>query len=278
MNKDIVYPNWINTAEKLYKEENLPYYKIAEIVGANRKTVSYYLRLKGYKSNPKYVREIDPEKLCKYKNKNRDIFEKIDNEEKAYWLGLLYADGNVSDSRNSIELSLKEEDYNHIVKFKNFLGAENKIRKKIKNMNGKQYIAYGIGISDAKIKNDLINLGCCPRKTKIITFPTKNQVPDEFIRHFVRGYFDGDGCISHGSTSKVTAEILGTEEFLTGYSNWTGLHKNKINSFKHSNIRRVIYSGPYAMIILNKMYKNSSIYLDRKYELYKKFATLFGDE
>ena len=273
MKNENKYPDWIELAESLYKD-GVPYYKIALQVGANRKTVSYYLRLKGYKSNPKYVREIDPEKLCKYKNKNRDIFEKIDNEHKAYWLGFLYADGYVANNKNAIELALKEEDYNHIVKFKEFMGAENKIRKKIRNMNGKEYISYAVSITDAKIKNDLIRLGCYPQKTKIITFPNENQVPSQYINDFVRGYFDGDGCISHGSTSKVTTEVLGTEEFLKGYIEWTGLHKNKKCGFKHSDIKRVIYSGPYVITILNKMYKDSSIYLERKFKLYKKVCHL----
>lgn len=51
-------------------------------------------------------------------------FEKIDNEEKAYWLGFLYADGNVSLKEDKIELSLAEKDLNHIKKFKNFIGLE----------------------------------------------------------------------------------------------------------------------------------------------------------
>ena len=53
---------------------------------------------------------------------NEDYFKKIDTETKAYWLGFLYADGQISaDSRYSLRLALSKKDYNHIVKLKNEL-------------------------------------------------------------------------------------------------------------------------------------------------------------
>lgn len=44
--------------------------------------------------------------------------------------------------------------------------------------------------------NDLINLGCIPRKTLVLKFPNESTVPKQLIKHFIRGYMDGDGCIS----------------------------------------------------------------------------------
>lgn len=58
---------------------------------------------------------------------NRYIFENIDNEEKAYWLGFLYADGSVGSTDYRVELGLAEKDLEHIKKFKNFIGLDNKI-------------------------------------------------------------------------------------------------------------------------------------------------------
>lgn len=54
-------------------------------------------------------------------------FEIIDTEEKAYWLGFLYADGSVSSSEDKIELGLAEQDMHHIEKFRDFIGINNKI-------------------------------------------------------------------------------------------------------------------------------------------------------
>ena len=54
-------------------------------------------------------------------------FETIDTEEKAYWLGFLYADGSVSSNEDKIELGLAEQDMHHIEKFRDFIGINNKI-------------------------------------------------------------------------------------------------------------------------------------------------------
>ena len=45
------------------------------------------------------------------------IFEKIDSEEKAYWLGFLEADGCLHSGKGDyrIELGLKEEDYSTLI-------------------------------------------------------------------------------------------------------------------------------------------------------------------
>ena len=57
-------------------------------------------------------------------NLNENFFDEL-NEKSAYWLGFLYADGYVSSYENSIGISLKSEDINHLEKFKNFLNSIN---------------------------------------------------------------------------------------------------------------------------------------------------------
>lgn len=102
-------PEWLSKAIKLY-ENGMPYYKIGELLGHSRKTVSYHLRKAGYKSNPLYTRKIDPRKLVKYDYSVAEkVFEKIDTEEKAYWLGFLYADGYVDDNKHTVSLCGMEQ-------------------------------------------------------------------------------------------------------------------------------------------------------------------------
>ena len=93
-----------------------------------------------------------------------NTFEKIDTEEKAYWLGFLYADGNVSNHENKIELILAEKDVGHLEKFKRFLNIKNKIcyREATK--------AYRISFRSEKCKQDLIDKGCIPNKSLILKF------------------------------------------------------------------------------------------------------------
>ena len=118
---------WINRAIELRKN-GLSYAKIAKEIGKSKQTVSYYLKQKGYGPNEKYIRINQNQPNKKYVDES--FFDNIDTEEKAYWLGFMYADGCVNTSSNSFELSLKEEDYDHIVKFKNALHSEHKIGKK----------------------------------------------------------------------------------------------------------------------------------------------------
>ena len=266
-------PEWLEKAITLYNDKKLTYKQIGEIVGANRKTVSYYLRQNGVISNPLMVRKVDPRKLRKYDYSTCEkCFESIDTEEKAYWLGFLYADGCVSAAKNTIELSLKEEDKEHLVKFRNFLGLDKKpFSRKEKNINGLTKISYKFAFDSEKVKNDLITHGCSPHKTFDITFP--KFLNEELKPHFIRGYIDGDGCI-YVKNKKISLEILGTEEFLKGYKEWANEGNSKIYSINHSDIKRVINSNKQALNILKRIYDNATIFLERKYKKYIDFCRL----
>nr|DAP54861.1 MAG TPA: endonuclease [Caudoviricetes sp.] len=267
------YKNWIAQAEILYRN-GTPYSRIAKELGVNRKTVSYRLRQLGYESDKRYVRIISPDKLRKYDYQYADsLFEKIDTEEKAYWLGFLYADGDISDSHNTISLALAEKDLEHVKKFRDFWHMEEKpITMKVRHLNGKSFTSYEFAVTSKKIKDDLLVLGCFPRKTFKIKFPTDDIVPSVLKHHFVRGYLDGDGCITKPQISNVSVEILGTEDFLDGYQKWTGLHYNKLHEFKTTEIKHSMYAGKYAEQILNKIYNDATVFLQRKYDLYLKYC------
>ena len=59
--------------------------------------------------------------FCHFKKFNEHIFDIIDTEEKAYWLGFIYADGCISLKTNAFEISLKYDDINHLNKFNTFM-------------------------------------------------------------------------------------------------------------------------------------------------------------
>lgn len=136
-----------------------------------------------------------------------NIFDKIDSSEKAYWLGLLYADGYIRNNRNEIGLTLQEKDVKTVQAFHDFCGLSNDIREHIIRRNNKEYKSYDCTFSSKKIKEDLIKLGCVPCKSLVLTFPTEKQVPNEFLYDFIRGYVDGDGYLQFDKT-KVDTELL----------------------------------------------------------------------
>lgn len=113
-----------------------------------------------------------------------------------YWLGFLSADGAIYENR--ITLSLKEEDLNHIVKFKNFTNSDLSIRKLIKD---NKYVSYSTSFRCKESANTLKELGITSNKTHTLKYN------GDFTVDFIRGVVDGDGYIrkSHTEISICTA-------------------------------------------------------------------------
>ena len=198
-------------------------------------------------------------------------FENIDTEEKAYWLGFLYADGYISAKEDKIELCLAEKDFHHLEKFKNFIGLSNKICYRAATK------AYRYSFRSTSCKQDLIKQGCVPKKSLILHFPTTEQVPDALLRHFLRGYFDGDGWFTN-TESCFEAGLISSQDFINSFL-------AKIESFIDVKIDSTVknvhrengakkysfYSKHDVTVFLDFLYQDSSIYLDRKYEHYLDF-------
>ena len=197
---------------------------------------------------------------------NSNAFEKIKTEEEAYWLGFLYADGSVyKDSKGHyrFELGLQERDLEHIEKFKKFINSKHKIAYREKTKS------YRIIFNDSKFCNDLIKLGCIPNKSLILKFPTEKQVPIELINHFIRGYFDGDGYLSK-PPKQLTLDLLGTKEFLDCLLSHIESTKKTLKKDKRhlNNTFNFSLCGDNARNFLKYIYKNATVFLNRKKELY----------
>lgn len=200
---------------------------------------------------------------------NSNIFNVIDTEDKAYWLGFLYADGCVSD-KNNIELTLKLSDEKHIQKFKEFLSFCGKIYKD----NYRVRLCF----KDMNIGENLKSLGCVPRKSLILTFPNNNQVPYYLINHFIRGYFDGDGSINDPKKCSMGISMIGTKSFLYSVLENYNIEPNMSvkNSKGSEHVFQFQLTGKKARIILREIYKNATIFLDRKKERYDNHLIRFS--
>jgi len=98
---------------------------------------------------------------------NDEFFERIDTEEKAYWLGFLYADGSVH--HINLTIALQRSDEEHLKLFLKHLESENGVYQHdntyvYKGETKNRYFS-SISISSAKIVEDLTKLGCFPQKT-----------------------------------------------------------------------------------------------------------------
>lgn len=202
-------------------------------------------------------------------NINSHIFNNIDSEEKAYWLGFLFADGYVS-KNTEFELSLGLKDINHLEKFKTFLNYEGKI--KIDNKIGRCRLQFG----DPEIVNNLKDIGCVNKKSLILEFPEK--LSENLYSHFIRGYFDGDGSINN-PISPISITIIGTYPFIEKIHSILFI---PIDSIKHRNPKHSelvftnILSGQTARNFCEYIYKEATIFLERKYNRYVEHLNNFN--
>ena len=197
-----------------------------------------------------------------------DAFDKIKTEEQAYWLGMMCADGYVSSTDNHIELCLKEKEM--IEKFKNFLNTRNKVCVKKVKINDRVKEYYRISIRNTKIHDDLIRCGCVPRKSLILKFPTEDIVPKHLINHFVRGYFDGDGCIhKYEYERSLIFSLCGTYEFLEEIKKIYDLPNNKY-SMSGQILEYKTAEKDAVERFLGNIYSNSTIFLNRKKSVYER--------
>lgn len=233
---------------------------IAKELGINYTTVHRWLRKLGL-NLPNYHNEL------KFDN---TVFDTIDTEEKAYWLGFLYADGYVSSNGVTVELSLKGDDAEHLNKFANFLRHKEGIRFGKIKLKGKEYSRCRLILTSQHINDALVKLGCIPNKSLILTFPDISifTTPD-LVKHFIRGYVDGDGCIYIGQ-GYAAFNILGTRDFLDGIIRqfpeikFCRLHKDRRHS--KSNTYYITLGGKEASKFGDMLYKDATICLKRKYD------------
>lgn len=195
---------------------------------------------------------------------NVNKFSKIDSEESAYWLGFLYADGCLSEN-SRIGVMLQIRDKNHLEKLKNFLEWDNQVKVR---QNG-QYTRCELVFRCKPMFQNLLELGCHPRKSKDLLFPNRVQVPDNFLIPFIRGYCDGDGSLGKlkkGNIYYPRLSFCGTYSFIDEMLNRTKWKRNKIRVRK-DGLALIEWQGKYAKEIGHLLYDNANIYLDRKFEI-----------
>jgi hypothetical protein len=194
---------------------------------------------------------------------NENFFSDIDTEEKAYFLGLLFADGYINERLNMVDLTLHHKDSEILENFVKELYTNDRPLKIIR----KNYLR--LVINSEKIVADLKKHGCFQKKTFKLEFPT--TIENNLIKHFMRGYFDGDGCVTL-SKNTLTFSIVGTENFVVKYKEILIkeclLSDTKLDTRhkeRNNNIRSIRFGGN---IIVNRiyhfLYDNSSISLLRK--------------
>jgi len=201
-------------------------------------------------------------------NFNDNYFEVIDTEDKSYFLGLLFADGNVYLKRNRVQITLANEDAYILNKFAEHIGYTGKLyidREKYSKLI----------LPSKKMCDDLVALGCTANKSLTLKFPT--NVPNELLHHFIRGYFDGDGHISldkklvnpyyHINITSTEQFIITLKEILSTNNITTGKSYKRYKD-KEVSAHTVYVMNKSAKEFVDYIYSNATLFLTRKQKVY----------
>lgn len=222
---------------------------------------------------------------------NEHIFDSIDTEEKAYWLGFIFADGYISSNpldpskkaRYDFELSLSIVDLEHLHKFNKFM-EHNKcnIKTSIVKQDDKEFERCRWSIVNKHLWETLNSYGCTPRKSTTLEFPLIFE-DDSLLISFIRGYFDGDGCLTYYQHPiRPKAQFLGTINFLNKlkeHLNRFGIKTGSIiDDSRGENVHILTVSQTDTLKFLDLIYNNSNIFLTRKLNRYNYFKTCRSSE
>lgn len=199
-----------------------------------------------------------------------DYFEKIDSNDKAYWLGWIISDGAITNQpekhKFQLELTLKAEDENILHLLEKDLGVQNKVY-----LSNNKYKRFSLG--SKKIITDLEKMGITQNKTFSVKVPVFDK---KYNAAFIRGLFDGDGGFTHYKrTSGQNCNELSFcgNEYIVSWVTKTlteeipNLKKNSIT--KEGAIKRIRWTSKKDIILIRDyLYTNhNEHYLQRKYNL-----------
>ena len=272
--------NKIDEMIELYNNR-YSYQKIADKYNCSKSHVMKLL-------NGKVISRNNHEK-GKTKECDENYFDCIDTESKAYILGFIYADGFVGDEKfNNIVIAVNDlEILEFIAKEFKFTGN---IRKTKKGGFENSKCGYSLNFSSKIMASRLREIGLYPNKS--LTIDTLPQIDKKLVRHFIRGYFDGDGSIvlSHNTSYYKAIDgvikyiyptycfmILGTKGFLEEIIKEAEFNYAKIHNTKSEKIKCIkINAKKEFNNIFKYLYDNSTIKLQRKYNKWNEIKSAFA--
>lgn len=249
INKDDLY--------NYYYKDNMTLKQIADIYNVKLETIRQQMIKSGIYTKKAYCAYSNPDLVENY-------FETIDTQNKAYFLGYIAADGNVSGTQLRLELNKKDK----IIL--------DKLNKELHNNTKLQEHCDCLVLSckSQKIVSDLSKYHIIPKKTFTVEFP---QLSDEMMRHYIRGLIDGDGWTTkykrkNKNFFSYSIGFCGNEQMVTSLRDFL-VKKLNIYNVKISyigNICQVLWSSKSDIVkIRDYLYKDAEVYLKRKYDKIK---------
>ena len=212
-----------------------------------------------------------------------DFFKKW-HSNMAYILGFTCADGNIHKSTLAWELTNKQKcNHDLLIAFSNVMKSSSFVEKRKSS--------FRLRINSAKIIGDLLDLGIIPNKKKVLEFP---RVPEVYLKHFIRGFLDGDGWVVNSFRGKGSGEVCigfsnGSLRFMQGLilslKQYVGIvrfnlreRKKEIKAGEISLTYQMEFYAENARKILDYLFgdlSDSDLYLKRKYKKYLSSKQIF---
>jgi hypothetical protein len=224
-----------------------------------------------------------------------DFFDKIDSPAKATLLGLIAADGH-NNEQNSIVITLQYGDIEYLRRFSFLVYGEDKVKTRFNLRNGKKLKHCTLYLFSKRYTEVLKAMGISRNKTKNLRWPT--GIPKRFAIDFIRGFFDGDGCVylgerTHKARYKNTVYVYrsvvcgvyfcGTKGMMLDIQrilqkkdirsnlNWCG--KNNQTLWKLT-----IGRNEDKLRLLGKIYQDKEYALDRKYAKFQEVKKALAEQ
>lgn len=244
------------------------FHKMAEKLNVSIDSISKYMKL----YDIQYTNGMSKIYSC-----NENLFS-TETENSFYLAGFIAADGSIQYRKYSkiLKITLSNKDENFLYKIKEILNSNHPIRQyrtKQSKLVKSENICVELQIASKNISQNLARFNIVPNKTFIYYMP-EWLIKHPLCHHFLRGYFDGDGCISHCGLGKnrtiiqKSFNILGTGKFIEQYMNIL-IDNAKLNAVKinqKGNVYCLQYSGnKNIQKIYDFLYKNATIFLERKH-------------
>ena len=254
--------------KRLYYDERLPIKDIAKMYHTDSNTLHDYFILNDWEIRDHRVNSVN-------KDLKQDYFSSIDDPHKAYYLGLLLTDGSVrknrkgSNRQGQIRIGLQTEDKDILDQMRSDIGVSSELI-----YDNRCHGLYTLEFSSEQIFTDLSKYSVIPDKTyEVRNIPT--NIPGEYLKDFLRGMYDGDGCVTFSSDMSKDVTFNFTSYYKSMVCDFRDLIDAMIGKERHnspSNTRawQVSWRGYKQVVkILDELYRDADLFIKRKYLKYQ---------
>lgn len=252
----------------MYINQNLSTVKIGKVFNCGNKVISKVLENHSIPRTGVGRRKYEL---------NEHYFDVIDSPTKAYILGFFYADGCNFIPKQTISMSLQEEDKNILERIRNEIGSQRPLEfldYSNKHDFGYTYKnQYRLLLFSAYMCKVLEQKGMFASKSLILEFP--EWLDENLYSHFIRGYYDGDGSVHFSEKYKnAILTLTSTEKFCLKIKEYIektlSINTYIVDASNHNGITKVfgVSGSNQIKTFLDWLYKDADIYLNRKYQKY----------